>query len=264
MTFQLPFTPVGQQQPQDTLVGGAGINTLVVCPPDTTTPANPAPPTQLSAAINDTNPTDTITVTSAANISVNTLIQVDSEEMQVTNVSGNTLTVDRGIDGTTIATHTNPAAPVLILPQPAAAPSSNYEIYFTCLSAAANQFQATLSNLNTGAAIGQLTVTLPPAIAKIDLQGGPGNNLIQVDPSVTRDMYLYGGPGNNTLMAGSGNDTLVAGSGNAVLYGGTGDCVLYGGDEPNQDATPQLGPGETLTSNPNQTEGNDTLIAGRQ
>ena len=211
----------------------------------------------LSAPISDTNSSDTITVADATGLAQNDVIQVDSEQMLITAVAGNSLTVDRGYNGTAAITHNTGAA--VLTPQ---TPSSNYEIDFTCLSAATNQFQATLSNLNTGEAIGLLTITLPAAIAHIDLQGGPGSNLIQVDPSVTRNMHLYGGPGNNTLMAGSGNDTLVAGSGTAVLYGGTGDCLLYGGDEPGQDVVPAASPAFTATYNATPTDGNDTLIAG--
>ncbi len=74
-------------------------------------------------------------------------------------------------------------------------------------------------------------MTLPGDINNIELEGGPGNNFIQVDPSVTRDVTIYGGPGNNVLMAGSGDDTLIAGTGTAVLYGGTGDDTLYGGED---------------------------------
>jgi Ca2+-binding RTX toxin-like protein len=259
--FELPFTPVGQQQPPDTLVGGAGVNTLVLRPPAASTPASPVAPTQLSAAVSDTNPTDAITVQSAANISVNSVIQIDSEQMKVTAVSGTTLTVNRGFNSTAVATH-RAAAPVLILPQTPEAPSGDYQIYFTSVAGTTNQYQATLSNLDTGAALGQLTVTMPSSIANIDLEGGAGNNWIQVDPSVTRNVHLYGGPGNNTLMAGSGNDTLVAGPGTGVLYGGTGNDILYGGDEPLQDAQPQLSAFGHVTPYAHPTEGHDTLIAG--
>ncbi len=201
VTFQLPFTPIGQPQPQDTLVGGAGINTLLLRPP----------------------------------------------------ASGSPGTSDPIVNG-------NPEQPT----------PGDYEINFTTVPGSRNQYQATLSNLDTGAAIGQLTVNLPPDIANIDLAGGPGNNWIQVDPSVTRNLYLYGGPGHNTLMAGSGNDTtggasgsdtLVAGPGTAVLYGGAGDDILYGGDGPTQDAPPDLSKYGTATPI-TTTEGHDTLIAG--
>ncbi len=110
--------------------------------------------------------------------------------------------------------------------------------------------------------VGQLAVTLPSDITNVALEGGPGDNWIQVDPSVTRNMYLYGGPGHNTLMAGSGSDTLVAGPGTGVLYGGTGNDFLYGGDLPSQDVPPQLSSAGQTNPRANPVEGHDTLIAG--
>src|SRR5205807_1341542 len=131
---------------------------------------------------------------------------------------------------------------------PVAAPS-NYYIDFTQVSGAANLYQGTLYELtarNTrGLQIGQTTFTMPPGIDNVALEGGPGDNVIQVDPSVTLNMYLYGGPGHNTLMAGSGNDTLVAGSGTAVLHGGSGNDVLYGSELPALAAAPTLTPVQT-------------------
>ena len=73
---------------------------------------------------------------------------------------------------------------------------------------------ATLSQGNlplTFGTVGGIALTLPGDIPNIQLEGGPGNNWIQVDPSVTRNVTIYGGPGYNVLMAGSGNDTLIAG-----------------------------------------------------
>lgn len=67
--------------------------------------------TFLSAAINFTG-TGTITVQSSANISANSVISVDSEQMYVSAVSGNTLTIStRGMYGTTAVIHSN-SAPV--------------------------------------------------------------------------------------------------------------------------------------------------------
>src|SRR5262249_49792000 len=109
-SLQLPFTPTGQQTPLDTVVGGAGLNTLVLRPPQSGTP---------------------------------------------------------------------PATDPMVNGHPQQAAPGDYQIYFTYLPGTANQYQATLSNLDTGAAIGQLTVTLPPDVANIALEGGPGNNWIQ-------------------------------------------------------------------------------------
>ena len=221
------------------------------------------------------------------------MIQIGSEQMLVTAVTGNVLTVQRGYDGTTAAAHGNNA--LVLLPDTASpmATPNDYQMYLN-QAGAANQYTATLSTLrfakeaagsttvtgidNTaGLAMGQavtgpgvptgttiaaipsstsitlskaatlsqgnlpltfgtvggIALTLPGDIPNIQLEGGPGNNFIQVDPSVTRNVTIYGGPGYNVLMAGSGNDNLIAGPGTAVLYGGTGDDTLYGGDLPN-------------------------------
>ena len=99
---------------------------------------------------------------------------------------------------------------------------------------------------------------MPDDVEQVALEGGPNNNIIQADRSVTRNMFLYGGPGNNTLIGGSGNDTLVGGPGNSVLWGGPGNDVLYGGDMPSQNTTPYFG---TATVVP-QTPGNSTIVAG--
>jgi hypothetical protein len=65
--------------------------------------------TTLSAAITSTSAT-TLTVTSAAGApSVNFRIKIDTEYMLVTNVSGTTFTVTRGIEGSAAATHSNGA-----------------------------------------------------------------------------------------------------------------------------------------------------------
>jgi hypothetical protein len=64
--------------------------------------------TALSAAITTTT-TTTIQVTSGTNIATNDFLQIDSEIMQVSSVVGTTLTVTRGVQGTTAATHANGA-----------------------------------------------------------------------------------------------------------------------------------------------------------
>ena len=183
-SFQLLFSPAGHQQP-DTIVGGAGFNTLV-----------------LEAG---------------------------------------------AVDGSL------------------AAGVTNFDLYLTHTAGTTDQYQALLYNLNSlqqnpnAAPIGLVNFSVPPDVEQVALEGGPGNNLIQVDRSVTRDMFLYGGPGNNTLIGGSGNDTLVGEPGNSVLWGGPGDSILYGGDLPSQDGVQYVS--GTLTSNP-QATGNSTLIAG--
>lgn len=62
----------------------------------------------LGAAITDTTGTS-VTMTGGHSVEAGDTILVDSEQMDVTVVSSNTLTVARGINGTTAATHLNNA-----------------------------------------------------------------------------------------------------------------------------------------------------------
>ena len=119
----------------------------------------------------------------------------------------------------------------------------------------------TPGQINFGDVLGQVNFAMPPSVANLELEGGPGNNGIKVDPSVNADVSLYGGPGLNTLMAGSGSDTLVAGSGTSLLIGGAGADTLYGGDLPQQDATPVLDPSETWSDEAGNTTDNNTTIS---
>ncbi len=72
-----------------------GITSPVVTPPTTT----------LTTALTDTTGT-AVVVGSAANITVGSVITIDTEQMLVTAVSGTTLTVTRGANSSTAATHT--------------------------------------------------------------------------------------------------------------------------------------------------------------
>jgi len=62
----------------------------------------------LTAAISSTSATS-ISVDDGTDFEVNQNIKVGSEEMTVTNISSNTLTVVRDVNGTTAATHSNNA-----------------------------------------------------------------------------------------------------------------------------------------------------------
>ena len=57
-----------------------------------------------SDAVSSTT-TTSVSVTSATNLSPAQTILVDSEQMYITSISGNTLTVERGVNNTTAATH---------------------------------------------------------------------------------------------------------------------------------------------------------------
>jgi hypothetical protein len=73
--------------------------------------------TTLSAAITTTSVT-TCTVTSVTNLSAGNTILIDSEQMYIYSISTLTLTVERGVNGTTAATHLN-AASIYIYQYPA-------------------------------------------------------------------------------------------------------------------------------------------------
>ena len=62
----------------------------------------------LAAAISSTSATS-ISVDDGTDFEVNQNIKVGSEEMTITNISSNTLTVVRGVNGTTAATHSDNA-----------------------------------------------------------------------------------------------------------------------------------------------------------
>ncbi len=61
-----------------------------------------------SDAISSTTATS-VSVTSASNLGPAQAILIDSEQMYITAISGNTLTVERGVNGTTAATHSGGA-----------------------------------------------------------------------------------------------------------------------------------------------------------
>jgi Ca2+-binding RTX toxin-like protein len=58
------------------------------------------------------------------------------------------------------------------------------------------------------------------------IDGGAGNDVITLDPTVTTDAVLKGGDGNDGLTGGSGNDRIYGGAGANALAGGAGDDTL--------------------------------------
>ena len=62
--------------------------------------------TDLNGAVSSTTAT-TVAVTSATNLSPAETILVDAEQMYITSISTNNLTVERGVNGTTAATHSD-------------------------------------------------------------------------------------------------------------------------------------------------------------
>lgn len=79
------------------------------------------------------------------------------------------------------------------------------------------------------------------------LDGGDGNDVLNVAAGIKQSVGLFGGDGNDSLSGGSGNDTLEGAAGNDELRGNTGNDLLIGGDG-----------NDTLRGN----DGNDTLGGG--
>jgi len=67
-------------------------------------------------------------------------------------------------------------------------------------------------------------------VEEIAVLGGPGNDNIAIEPTVTTPAVLLGGEGNDDLTGGGGDSTLNGGVGNDLLTGGLGKNVLIGGE----------------------------------
>jgi Ca2+-binding RTX toxin-like protein len=67
------------------------------------------------------------------------------------------------------------------------------------------------------------------AIGGFEVNGGPGNDSIELGKAVEVPATLRGGDGNDLLVGGLGNDKLVGGPGDDTLTGRAGDDALYGG-----------------------------------
>jgi uncharacterized protein GlcG (DUF336 family) len=75
------------------------------------------------------------------------------------------------------------------------------------------------------------------SVDTILIHGGPGQNVLSVDPDVTQattiegtggDNFLRGGGGPTTLLGGAGLDKIIAGPGPTVIDGGAGTNHLFG------------------------------------
>ncbi|MDD5510906.1 MAG: hypothetical protein PHI12_08850 [Dehalococcoidales bacterium] len=88
--------------------------------------------TTLSAAISSTSAT-TCAVTAATNLSAGQTILIDSEQMFIQSISTTTLTVVRGVNGTTAATHSNGAS-LYIYQYP-------FDVWQACLALASAVYQ---------------------------------------------------------------------------------------------------------------------------
>jgi uncharacterized repeat protein (TIGR01451 family) len=61
------------------------------------------------------------------------------------------------------------------------------------------------------------------------IYGQGGNDLINVDPAVTRTALVFAGAGNDVVNAGGGNDVLLGEAGTDQLRGNAGSDILIGG-----------------------------------
>src|SRR5579884_4084888 len=66
-------------------------------------------------------------------------------------------------------------------------------------------------------------------VTGIYADGGAGDNVIKLDPSVTVSATLKGGSGNDQLTGGSGPNLIIGGGGNDVLIGGPGNDTITAG-----------------------------------
>jgi Ca2+-binding RTX toxin-like protein len=120
-------------------------------------------------------------------------------------------------------------------------------------SDAADAIEVTVDDSGEVAVNGSSTGVLAADVKLLDVEGGPGDNLIDVsavsvadfaelvDVSVSGgdgsdhligsefDDHIDGGAGDDSLEGGGGNDDLRGRSGNDVINGGSGDDVVNGG-----------------------------------
>ncbi len=66
-------------------------------------------------------------------------------------------------------------------------------------------------------------------VTSLIVNGGLGDDVITIDPSVKVATTVNGGPGNDTIFGGGGFNYLIGGAGNDEIHGGPGSNVLWGG-----------------------------------
>ena len=95
--------------------------------------------------------TTSVSVTSASSLGPAQTVLVDSEQMYITGISGNTLTVERGVNGTTAATHSG-GATVYVYDYPAL-------VVQACLDGAKLTFRNRDLGLSTTIGTGEQSIT---------------------------------------------------------------------------------------------------------
>ena len=104
------------------------------------------------------------------------------------------------------------------------------------------------------------TLRTPSAgVTSIAIDGGAGNDVIRIAPSVTQPAAISGGSGRNKLVAGAGNAVLVGGTGNDALFGGLGANSFDAGGGLN--ALFKVRPTDVVFPNPGDSILRETIAA---
>jgi hypothetical protein len=113
--------------------------------------------------------------------------------------------------------------------------------------------------------VGPALLCAASAITGFEINGGAGNDTIELEPDVPVPATLRGGGGADHLAGGNGEDKLLGGpgadslkgnGGNDWLFGGAGDDYISGG--PGDDRLVGEGGNDFLNGGP----GNDRLVGG--
>src|SRR5262245_17906591 len=89
--------------------------------------------------------------------------------------------------------------------------------------------------ITLGLSSGQFTVSgvaqtfSAAAVRAITVDGGAGDDSVEVSQAIGTPTLLFGGIGNDVLVGGGGADQLFGGPGNDALNGGGGGDEMYGG-----------------------------------
>lgn len=117
---------------------------------------------------------------------------------------------------------------------------------------------AAANNIPLGLSNGQITVSgvtqtfSAAAVRGITVDGGDGDDVISVAPSITIPCVLFGGLGNDRITGGGGPDQIFGGLGDDILDGGPGNDVIYGGPG-NDTITDNLGSNTIVQGSPTLT-----------
>jgi Ca2+-binding RTX toxin-like protein len=111
--------------------------------------------------------------------------------------------------------------------------------------------------IDVGYANGQISVSgvgffAAANVRGITVDGGDGDDVINVSSALPTGCLLFGGYGNDRIMGGGGADQLFGGLGNDVLDGGLNNDVIYGGAG-NDTINDSNGSNQVVQGSPNVT-----------